>query len=346
MLSLLVTVVIFSLVVSALCSLTEAALYSVPLVYVRHLAESGSRSGKKLLVFKEDMARPISAILILNTFANTAGPAVGGALAAALYGDRFAIIFAIFITAAVLFLSEIIPKILGVSYCKQVARVIAGPTAFVVTLFAPILWISGVVSRRLAPEEDEPSVSQEEVLSMAALGTEEGTLDHFEGSVIENVLGLDRTLVRDVLTPRVSVFRVNEQLTLGEAQKEIPEWNFTRVPLYAADDPDQLQSYVRQRDLFREILKGNTTSTLKELARPLQTVPELMKLDQLLLQMFEDKEHICAVVDEHGALAGIITLEDVLEEIVGREIVDEYDLVKKKGARISDLAKVKHQAKR
>jgi CBS domain containing-hemolysin-like protein len=118
------------------------------------------------------------------------------------------------------------------------------------------------------------------------------------------------------------------------------------VPLYAEDNADNLQSYVRQRDLFRELLKGNRSSTLKDLARPLQTVPELMKLDQLLLQMFEDKEHICAVVDEHGALAGVITLEDVLEEIVGREIVDEYDLVKKKGARLSDLARTRHHGRK
>ena len=170
-------------------------------------------------------------------------------------------------------------------------------------------------------------MSHQEILSMAAIGKEEGALDDLEGSVISNVISLDEELVKDLLTPRVVVFRLDKDTKLSEVAADIGEWNFSRVPLFSKKEPDHLTAYVNQRDIYRELLAGNVDETLEDLARPLKTVPELMRADKLLLTMFEEKEHICAVVDEHGGLAGIITLEDIIEEIVGIEIVDEYDSV-------------------
>jgi CBS domain containing-hemolysin-like protein len=162
---------------------------------------------------------------------------------------------------------------------------------------------------------------------MAKLGHEEGVLDHLEGSVIRNVVGLDRRLVKDVLTPRVVVFRLGENTVLSDIREEMMDWSHTRVPLFPEDNQDNITCYVIQRDLFRNLIKGETDARLKDLARPLTTVTEFMRTDKLLLQMFETRESMCSVVDEHGAFAGIVTLEDIMEEIVGREIVDEYDLV-------------------
>ena len=327
---LLVITVCLSLAIAFFCSISEAALYAVPLPHVRHLATSGKRAGKLLAEFKSDMARPITAILILNTFANTTGPAIGGAVAELLFGQSGILYFAILMSIAVLFIGEIVPKFLGVTYSRQVSAATVLPLAAVVRVCSPIIGIANVIMRRIEPEIDMPTVSHEEVLSMAAIGADEGALDHLEGSVIRNVIGLDRVLVRDILTPRVVVFRVAETSTLAEVQKELFDWNFTRVPTYREEDPDVLTGYVRQRDIYRALIKEGTDKNLplRQIARPLQTVPELMRADKLLLKMFEDREHICSVVDEHGALAGIITLEDILEEMVGREIVDEYDVVR------------------
>lgn len=196
-----------------------------------------------------------------------------------------------------------------------------------VWVFGPLIYLSRFITARIEPDADGPTVSHQEVLSMAAIGAEEGALDHLEGSVISNVIDLDKVLVRDILTPRVMVFRVEETMTMDDVAKEIADWNFTRVPTFREDDPDRLTGYVRQRDIYRQLMQGNRSITLKDLARPIHTVPELMRADQLL-HMFEETEHICSVVDEHGALAGVITLEDITEEVVGREIVDEYDVVR------------------
>jgi len=324
----LIVSVVLTLGVSACCSLMEAALYAVPQVQVRHLAEERPFLGGILLKLKEEIWKPISAILILNTLANTGGATMAGWAAANTFSEVGVVIFSVFLVLSILYFSEIFPKTVGVMYCRQVALYSALPLKILIQILAPLISISRVVSILLGKGNSQPATSHEEVLSMAAMGTEEGTLDHLEGSVIANVIGLDKLLVKDILTPRVVVFRLEETLQLKDIKDELPSWNFSRVPLYTESDSETLKSYITQRDVYRELLRGGREELpLKELARPLETVPELMRADKLLLQMFEKKEHICAVVDEHGSLAGIITLEDIIEEIVGREIVDEYDTV-------------------
>lgn len=331
MLYVLIFTILFAVVSSAICSVMEAALYAVPVPLVKHLADQGTRRGKVLLQLKSNIERPITAILILNTIANTAGASVAGWAYGEVWGARFGelglLAFSSIFIALILIFSEITPKILGVVYCRKIAPVIALPLYWLTKLFTLPIGVAAVISSRLRPENEAPTISYEEVLSMAQLGTEEGALDHFEGSIIKNVIGLDQLLVRDVLTPRVVVLRLNENLTLSEIANQVLDWNHSRVPLYAEDEPDHLKSYVNQRDIFRKLLTDEKDVKLKDVARPLEVVPELMRVDKLLLKMFERREQICAVVDEHGSLAGIITLEDLIEELLGREIVDEYDAV-------------------
>ncbi|MCB0332912.1 MAG: DUF21 domain-containing protein [Bdellovibrionales bacterium] len=326
--SILVLSVTLTIIISATCSLMEAALYAVPLPYVKHLAENGSRSGKVLLGFKENMGRPISAILILNTISNTGGASNAGWAGGAVFSETGAIIFSCLFVLAILYCAEIFPKTFGVLYNRQVSLVVAQPLSFLMRFMTPLLLLSEKVSERLKKGGRElPVVSHEEVLSMASIGAEEGALDDLEGEVIANVIGLDQILLRDVLTPRVVVFRMKEESAIESLREEIAEWSFSRVPLYSEEDPDHLTSYVTQRDVYRELLKGDCSLTLRDISRPIHVVPELMRADELLLRMFREKEHICSVVDEHGSLAGIITLEDLLEELLGHEIVDEYDTV-------------------
>jgi len=327
MIYILVFSISLPIIISAFCSLMEAALYAVPYPYTKHLAESGSKRGKILMSLKNDVQKPIAAILILNTLANTGGAAIAGWAVAATFGETSLVIFSILFTLTVLYASEIIPKVLGVAYCKQISFFMARPLNFLIKILSPLIRASTIISGFIKSSEIQSRISQEEFLSMAALGTEEGALDHLEGSVIKNVIGLDELLVRDVLTPRVVVFRLEENTLLKDVKNSMLDWNHSRVPLYEEEDEDHLKSYVNQRDIYRELVKGNENIPLKDIARELETVPELMRVDKLLLQMFEQKEQICAVVDEHGGLAGIITMEDIIEEVVGREIVDEYDTV-------------------
>jgi CBS domain containing-hemolysin-like protein len=244
-----------------------------------------------------------------------------------LWGEWGVLAAAGVLTAAILFMGEITPKLIGVTYSKTIAPIVAFPVLLCVKLLAPLLWVSSGISSLVKADEPQQTMSHHEVKSMAEIGQEEGALDEFEGEVIQNVIGLDEIIVREILTPRVVVFRLREDLTVAEVEKELPDWSHSRVPIYPEDDPEHLSGYVLQRDVFREAVRGNKTTTLKQIARQLPVVPELMRADRLLLRMIDKREHICAVVDEHGSLAGIVTLEDTMEELVGKEIVDEYDAV-------------------
>ncbi|MFN8392744.1 MAG: hemolysin family protein [Bdellovibrionota bacterium] len=327
MISLLI-ITLMSLCVSFCCSMMEAALLTVPYAHVKHVAEQGSRAGKRLLTFKDDIRKPIAAILLLNTISLTLGSAVGGALVVqAFKTDSAVLAYSCAFTLLLLYGAEIPPKELGVVYCRTIALLMTYPLSLLIKFFYPFIWFSEWLSKHVGAEENEPSVSLAEVLSVAKIGSEEGVLDRLEGSVIRNIIGLDRRLVKDVLTPRVVVFRLDEAMSVNDVAEDILTWNHTRIPLFPEDEPDRIERYVLQRDVFRALVRGQREVPLRDLARPLTTISSLMRADKLLLQMFEKREHICAVVDEHGGFAGIVTLEDIIEEIVGREIVDESDLV-------------------
>lgn len=330
MLTLLIVVSVVAIGISAMCSIMEAALFAVPIAHAKYLADTGSNAGKILLKFKEDLSAPVSAILILNTISHTAGAAVAGALVASIYPedpDKAVLIFSIVFTLLMLYLSEIIPKQLGAIYGRPVSKVMVYPLSFLTKALSPFIALTEGVARVFKRGAVQPSVLEQEFLSMTEIGTEEGVLDHLQGSVIRNVIGLDRLLVRDILTPRVVVFRLAENLKISEIKEDICQWNYTRVPIFNLEDEEQVTGYINQRDILRALVRGEFDRALSDFSRPLTTVPELLRADQLLLQMFEGREAICAVVDEHAGFAGIVTLEDVIEEIVGREIVDEYDLV-------------------
>jgi CBS domain containing-hemolysin-like protein len=222
--------------------------------------------------------------------------------------------------------AEIAPKIIGVAFAKPISLWTARPLSWIIVIVSPLIWVSKKIESAFASSEDT-SVSEEEVLSIAAIGTEEGVLDSFEGSVISNVIELDKVLVRDVLTPRVVVFRLSQDAVISTLKQDVPQWSYTRVPVYEGTDSDNLKGYVIQRDIYRELLHGGEDKKLADISRKLTIIPEVMRADQLLLKMFAEKEHICGVVDEHGSFVGIITLEDIIEEIIGQEIVDEFDAV-------------------
>ena len=341
----LVISIFTSVSVSFLCSLMESAFYAVPMTYVHEAAKSVSITGKLLFKFKEDMGKPIAAILILNTIANTLGASASGFAVGAIFGAKALLPFSIFYTLLILYFGEILPKLIGVTHSRFVARFFVIPLNLLIKILYPLIYTSLFISKRVKKNSKSEEISASEVLSIAEIGEKVGTIDNLEGAVIENIIELDKVLVKTIMTTRTVVVRFMEDLTLNEITPELDKLSFSRIPLYAQDEPDTLTCYVTQRDILKELIKGNKQKKLKEISRTIKTVPDLMKCDSLLLDMFNSKEHLYAVVDEYGGLTGIVTLEDVIEQIIGHEIIDEYDKVSdlRALARLLQFKKYKEQ---
>ncbi|MEW6220590.1 MAG: hemolysin family protein [Thermodesulfobacteriota bacterium] len=314
-----------ALTVSAFCSLCEAVLYSVPHTHVELLASSGRAAGRRLRRLKANIQDPITAILTLNTVANTMGAAVAGASAAALFGDRYLSLFSAVFTLAVLLVAEIIPKTAGVIYCRRLAPVLALPVGWLVRLLAPIIWLCRAVTGLFGSQGRELLVSAEEIEVIAAMSLKAGTIAPTQEKVIHNILRLDEIPVRDAMTPRTVTFSLSEHLTVGAARERLLDLRrHSRVPVYDAD-PDDVVGIVLAKDILAACAQDHEDTILTSLMQPVHFVPEAASLDRVLVEFLERRQHLFVVVDEYGSFTGVISLEDVLEEIVGREIVDESD---------------------
>ena len=312
------------LVVSAICSLSEAAIYAVRLPYVRKLSAGGSRSGVVLSNFKEHMERPISAILIVNTAANTAGAAIAGAQARLLFGESALLWFSVFFTLGVLFISEIIPKVAGVVYARTVATALAIPWDAAIKVLYPLIWMIQRMSRLFKPSRSL-AAPEEEVHHFAMLSAEEGSIMPHEAEMVTNVLRLDEVKTREIMTPRPVVFKLASDMTLREVSQKVKTWNHSRVPVYNADDPESWTGFVFSRDVLTGLANDQFDRTLESLRHPLFFVSEKTAGHVLLRSFLKRRTHLFGVVDNYGDITGIVSLEDVLESVLGQEIVDEAD---------------------
>lgn len=315
------------LLTSAACSLFEAVLYSVPESRIEALDRAGWSSGRTLKRLRREVDRPIAAILSLNTLANTGGGALAGALAVAVLGVGWVVYFSIAFTLAILIVSEVLPKTIGVVYAGKLAPFIARPLQILVVVFRPLIWLTRLATQVIRKDHQHPRVSDEEILTLVGLGVRSGDFKPHEARVIRNVLSLEDKTARGIMTPRPVVFALSAKETAGVAAKN-PELNkHSRVPVYAQDDPEDLVGVVHRVDILTAVAKDQFDTPLEQLMRPIQFVADTAALDALLRNFLERRQHLAAVIDEFGGLAGIVTLEDVLEEIIGREIIDEYDQV-------------------
>ncbi len=316
--------IVIVLIASAFCSLSEAAIYAVRLPYVRQVAETGNRAGIILDGFKENMDRPIAAILIINTAANTAGAAVAGAQARVLFGESALIWFSVFFTLAVLFIAEIIPKVVGVVYNRSAAMLIARPWNLGIKLLFPLIWLTQQVTRLFKPD-DSVLAPEEEVHHFAMMSAEEGSIMQHEADMVANVLRLDRVKTRELMTPRPVVFKLASDTTLEHLSREVTEWNHSRVPVYDAGDPESWIGFVFARDLLAALAADRHDETIDQFCKPLFFVPEDTPGHVLLRTFLKRRTHLFGVIDGYGDISGIVTLEDVLESLIGEEIVDESD---------------------
>ena len=311
---------------SAACSLFEAVLYSVPPAHIDTLERAGQPAGALLRRLRSQVDRPIAAILSLNTVANTGGAALAGAIATSVLESVWIGWFSAVFTLAILVFSEIVPKTAGVVYARQLAGPIAAPLQALVVAFAPVIWLSRRLTSLVAAGKAVERVSDEELLLMVRRGLSSGDLKPHEADVISNVLALEAKTAAEVMTPRTVLFTLPTAARVAEAAADKQLLRHSRVPVYD-DDPDDIVGIVHRHDILRAAARDEFDTTLDRLMRRVVFVVETAKLDHLLRSFLEQRQHLMIVTDEFGSVSGIVTLEDVLEEILGREIVDEFDHV-------------------
>jgi CBS domain containing-hemolysin-like protein len=299
--------------------------------HIEALSQAGKTSGKIFKKMRLSVEEPISAILSLNTIANTAGAAVAGSAAAGVLGHEWLGYFAGFFTLAILIFSEIIPKTAGVVYGRSLVSAVAYSLKVLVVLMAPAIWLSSLVTRLIARDKSEESVSGEEIRVMARLSLQSGGIKPYQEKIIERILTLQNKMVKDVMTPRTVVFSLSEHLTLGEASGSVNRWEHSRFPVYDEDIEDVV-GIVLTKELLVALSEGKEASRLTELMRPVHFVVETAMLNSVLMEFLGSRQQLFVVLDEYGGMSGLISLEDILEEILGREIVDESDMVTDKRA--------------
>ncbi len=341
----LITAVTLAICISAMCSVCEAVLYSISSSQVEMLKKSGHSSATLLEKLRSDIEEPITAILTLNTVANTVGAAIAGAAVARLFGDHNVIWFSAAFTLSILIFSEIIPKTVGVSFAIKLAPYIATPVHWMVIFLKPIVWLCRTIVHIIPKKKDEEAISAEELQTIAALSLKSGEIEADQERVINNVLELQSKIVRQVMTPRTVTFSLEEHLTIEETMKLVMKLSsHSRVPIYDTE-PDNVTGIIMRKDVLLAAAEQKTSLTLTKLMRPVHFVPETAPLNRILIDFFERRQHLFVVVDEYGSMTGIISMEDILEEIVGREIIDESDRTKdmRELARIQTLATRKRE---
>jgi putative hemolysin len=311
-----------SLAVSFSCSILEAVLLSVSHSYVAVLQDRGNPAGDLLARMRSNIDEPIAAILTLNTIAHTVGAAMGGAIALEVFGDKWIALFSAVLTLAILVLSEILPKTIGATYWQALAPGAARVLRVMILVMKPILIPLAVFNRMITPRSEKGStVSRAELEVLAEIGRREGTIDQQEWEVMTNVMNLDEVSVGQVMTPRTQMVAVPKDATLDDAQTLMLEEGHLRLPVYDGS-VDNIVGVLLARDLWRAARQGVTD--LRDVLREAKFVPESKAVEELIREMRLQRIKMAIVLDEYGGTAGLVTLEDLIEEIVG-EIQDEHE---------------------
>lgn len=336
---LLLLFVSVALGISFFCSLLEATLLASRNAILSDQLAEGNRGAGILLDLKQRRVDDaISAILILNTTANTLGATMAGAQAADVFGSAWVGLFSGVLTFLILLLSEIIPKTLGAVYTRQLSGGVGWALRALTTLLAPVLILSGALTRMLTRGGDD-AVSRGEVAAIIDTATREGTLSPEESKMHANLLRFDEVQVEDVMTPRAVVVMIPAEATVNDLLSDGEAEAFSRIPLYQGDR-DNVVGYVLQRDMLLALARGGDRSQpLERFRREISFIPELATVGAALRQILERSESIAMAADEHGGVSGLVTLEDLTETLLGVEIVDESDRVpdmRQAAARVRD----------
>lgn len=318
----LIIIIIVAVGVSFLCSVFEAVLLSVTPSYIATLEQDNAAAAKRLRAQKDNVEAPLVAILTLNTISHTVGAAVAGAQAAYVFGDEMLGVFSAVLTFIILFFSEIIPKTLGANYWRSLAPSVSLALWWMERATRPLIWMSQQVTKLLGKGEEGQYIRQE-MSAMARMGHESGELDAQESRILTQILSVKEMPVTAIMTPRTVMFSVPMSMTQKEFVDKYIAKPFSRLPVYG-DDTDDIQGFVNRTDI---LLGAHDTpdANLASIKRSLLAVPETAKVLPLLELMIKRNTQIAVVVDEYGSAQGLVTQEDIIESMLGLEIVDLND---------------------
>jgi CBS domain containing-hemolysin-like protein len=321
--ALLVFYLLLALVVSFLCSILEAVLLSVTPSFIQSREAEGKAWAKKLLHFKTDIDRPLASILSLNTISHTVGAAGVGAQASIVFEDLSVGVVSGVLTLLILVVSELIPKTIGANYWKQLAYLSTQTLVVLNVLMYPLVLLAQVITK-LFKKSQEPSVERSEVVALAEIGLKEGVFTREEANILKNLVSLRSLSVRDVMTPRMVMVTASQELTVKEFFERDEFYRFTRIPLYG-EGIDDIVGFVHKHDVLNLVGKQQYEVPLRKLKRDLPVVPDVQSLYKLYSFLTETNTHAALVVEEFGGTAGLVTMEDLLETLLGMEIMDEFD---------------------
>ena len=328
-----------ALVISFLCSIWEAAMLSTPVSHIELLVQEGRQAGLIMQRLRQNVEQPISAILTLNTIAHTVGAFGAGAEATVIFGSEFEGLIAVVLTLLILVFSEIIPKTLGAVYAKPLTPFTAYSLRALLWLLKPAVFAFEFVTRSMRPDEEPPTVTRSELQVMARISAEEGGIQERENRVVANLLQLAEVQVQTIMTPRTVVLMFQQERTVADVMRSYAFLPFSRIPIYG-ESADDVSGYVLRHEIYRRAAADEHGLKLREIGRKLDAMPETNSVAQVLDEFIARKDHIFLVIDEYGGTAGLITLEDTVETLLGIEILDESDSV----ADLQELARRRYQS--
>jgi CBS domain containing-hemolysin-like protein len=315
-----------ALIVSFLCSIMESVLLSTPHAFLMVKQDKGHEWAKSFIDLKINIDKPLAAILSLNTVAHTVGAAGVGAQAVKVFGEAYFGLISAILTILILVITEIIPKTIGARYWKNLTMVSYYTIKSMIFITYPLVVISLMITKVFSKHKNEQTTSREEIAALASIGSVEGLFSDKENKIIQNILRLKNVKVTEIMTPRVVVAAADENLYLKDFLKNKDYLKFSRIPVYSGNE-ENITGYVFRQQVFENLAEDKHSLKLKEIKREIVVVPDSIVLFSLWEQLIEKKEHIALIVDEYGGLDGIVTMEDIIETLLGLEIVDEKDTI-------------------
>jgi len=316
-----------AVIVSFICSILEASLLSITPTFIAGKINEGKSYARTLQKFKENIDTPLAAILTINTFANTVGAVGVGVQAQKLWGNEYLSIVSGVLTITILIFSEIIPKTLGATYWKNLASAV--PVFLKIMIYSPfypIIVLAKFITKALKSDETQDVLSRSEFHAMAEISVKDGIFKEEESKILLNLMVFNKIEVKSILTPRTVVFATEEDISVQEFIENNDKVRFSRIPIFQKDI-ENITGYVLKDDIMQHMIDNKKEHKLKSLLREIKVVNEQMPIIRLFYKLIEEKEHIAMVVGEYGEMLGIVTMEDIIETLLGTEIMDEFDNV-------------------
>jgi len=340
-------IVLLSVLISFLASTFEAVLYSTRMGTLEACRARGEHAtaAESFMDMKKRIAAPIASILIIDTIADTVGATMAGYYAGEALGVRFLPVFSLVFTVLILLFGEIMPKMVGAVYWRNLWPFVVWPLRALEVSLYPAVVVTQKFANLFVRGKRPPQITEDEILAAVRIGATEGEISHGESDLVHNIIDLENRAVRDIMTPRTVIFSLEADMTIGEAVRAVEGKGFTRIPIYEGDR-ENIIGYVMIHDLFSAKSLAESQSRLRTLVRSISFTPATTNSLELLTQFLRHRRHISVVVDEYGGVAGLVTLEDLVETLLGNEIVDETDRVvdlQERARRIRNQTQVKPQ---